>query len=155
MGVWTTDAATMARPITDERLPEFVPDPAQRFIWVETYRNPQAQGNLFGRTVGRFLIRIICFVGSLTTPAPYDLMGAEFNEESAQRHCDDPNWSVIALPVGATFPKERVRWRWNYSPRRWLNWNRERHGAPPLEIRVPVLWIRTILDELRRLQGKG
>jgi len=154
VGVWTTDSATLARPLTDERLPEYAPDPAQRFVWVATYRNPQAQGNWFGRSVGRRVVRLMCFLGRLTTPAPYDLMGAEFSEEAACRHCDDPDWSVVALPVGATFPKERVRWRWNYSPRRLLNWNREGRRDVPLYERVPVSELeaaRSELEEVRRI----
>jgi hypothetical protein len=132
MGAWTTDATTAGRPLTEERLAEYVPPPGQKFIPVITYRNPEAQGNLFGRTIGRHIIRVTCWLGRLTTPAPYDLMGAEVSKEAAERHCEDSNWSVIFLPVGATFPKERIRWKWNYSPRRWFNWNRERAESPTL-----------------------
>lgn len=153
MGVWTTDSTTLARPLTGERLPEYVPRPEQKFVWALTYRNPETQGNLFGRTAGRFLIRVICFLGRLTSPAPYDLMGAEFSQDEADKHCDDPNWSVIALPVGATFPKERVRWKWNYSPRRWLNWNQERATDVPLYERVEQSKLEELDERLKRLSA--
>lgn len=151
--MWTTDSATCARPIEGERLAEYAPLPDQRYVWIVTYRNPKAQGNWFGRTIGRWVIRLMCFLGRTTTPAPYDLMGAEFSEERAVRHCEDANWSVMGLPLGTIFPKERVRWKWNYSPRRFLNWNRERSTAVPLYEPVERSKLEAFVEKLKRLSA--